>query len=260
MYEVGRSSSIPEYTPTRPSLDEASFRLAKHLAQNISDSPSQGKGISFEEEHSGDDKTLVSKLREEIEILRQEVIEKNILLEQHDSYITKLRERDELKSKQISDLQTDLGSLTAFYFGLKCKLFEAFGDKFQSIFQKPHGIEDPPRAPTQSSEDDLPLNQPPPRTTTIFDRFDKESDNARSQIMIKHGKRTVITNKSEGLLFMKNSNENRKAKDPVLTVTNLKKRKFGDKYGDRSGIKMWAFDHELNLWVVKRNSGIPEYY
>ena len=134
VYEVGRSSSIPEYTPTRPSLDEASFRLAKHLAQNISDSPSQGKGISFEEEHSGDDKTLVSKLREEIEILRQEVIEKNILLEQHDSYITKLRERDELKSKQISDLQTDLGSLTAFYFGLKCKLFEAFGDKFQSIF------------------------------------------------------------------------------------------------------------------------------
>ena len=23
---------------------------------------------------------------------------------------------------------------------------------------------------------------------------------------------------------------------------------------------MWAFDHELNLWVVKRNSGNPEYY
>ncbi|CAI9286787.1 unnamed protein product [Lactuca saligna] len=34
---------------------------------------------------------------------------------------------------------------------------------------------------------------------------------------------------------MKNSNENRKARDPVLTATDLKKRKFGDEYGDRTG-------------------------
>ncbi|CAI9271259.1 unnamed protein product [Lactuca saligna] len=38
--EAGRSSSILEYSPSSPSLDEASVRLAKHLAQNISDSPS----------------------------------------------------------------------------------------------------------------------------------------------------------------------------------------------------------------------------
>ena len=59
---------------------------------------------------------------------------------------------------------------------------------------------------------------------------------------------------------MKNLNEKRKAKDLVLTVTDLKKRKFGDEFGDLSGIKMWAFDHEVNMWVVKRNSGISEYY
>ena len=61
----------------------------------------------------------------------------------------------------------------------------------------------------------------------------------------------MSANQREGLLFMKNTNENRKAKDPALTVTDLKKRKFGDKYGDRSSIRMWAFDPETNLWVVK---------
>nr|KAJ0205637.1 hypothetical protein LSAT_V11C500230170 [Lactuca sativa] len=32
MFETGGSSSIPEYSPTRSSLDEASIRLVKHLA------------------------------------------------------------------------------------------------------------------------------------------------------------------------------------------------------------------------------------
>ncbi|CAI9296870.1 unnamed protein product [Lactuca saligna] len=59
---------------------------------------------------------------------------------------------------------------------------------------------------------------------------------------------------------MKNSNENRKAKDPVLTFTDLKKRKFGDEFGDRSGIRICDFDPKSNMWVIKRNSDVPEYY
>ncbi|CAI9299703.1 unnamed protein product [Lactuca saligna] len=66
MFEIGGSSSVPEYSPTQPSLDEASIRLAKHLAQNSPTSSSRGKGISFREEHSGDDKSTMSELREEI--------------------------------------------------------------------------------------------------------------------------------------------------------------------------------------------------
>ena len=46
----------------------------------------------------------------------------------------------------------------------------------------------------------------------------------------------------------------------MLTVTDLKKRKFGDEFGDRSGVRMWAFDPESNMWAVKRNYGFPEYY
>ncbi|CAI9269313.1 unnamed protein product [Lactuca saligna] len=69
MFETGASSSIPEYSPTRPSIDEASIRLAKHLTQHSPTSSSRGKGISFREEHLGDDKYSVSEHREEIGVL-----------------------------------------------------------------------------------------------------------------------------------------------------------------------------------------------
>ena len=115
-------------------------------------------------------------------------------------------------------------------------------------------------APTQSTHDDFPVDPPPPRTPTVLNYFEKEPENSGPRITIKQGKRTVTASKSEGLLFMKNSNENCKAKDTVLTMMDLKKRKFGDEYRDRSGIRMWAFDPESNMCVVKKNSGVSEYY
>ena len=33
-----------------------------------------------------------------------------------------------------------------------------------------------------------------------------------------------------------------------------------EKYGDRSGIRMWGYDKSRKLWIVKRNSGKIEYY
>ncbi|CAI9264321.1 unnamed protein product [Lactuca saligna] len=181
-------------------------------------------------------------------------------MDQLTSHIEVLKENDEEKTKQIKDLQTNLGSVTAIYFILKNVLYDAFGDKVKALFQQPRGIEDPPTAPTQSASDDLPVDPPVPRTTTVVNRFENEPEGSRARITIKQGNRTVTANKNEGLLIMKNSNENRRAKDPVLIVTDLKKRKFGDEFGDRSGIRMWAFDPETNMWVVKRNSGNYEYY
>ncbi|CAI9295065.1 unnamed protein product [Lactuca saligna] len=148
MFEAGGSSSIPEYSLTRPSLDEASIRL------NV--------------------------------------------------------------------------------------LYDDFGEKVKALFQQPHGIADPPTVQSPPTTDDLPINPPTPRTTTIVNRFEKELEGSRARTTIKHGKRI--------------------ARDPVLTVTDLKKRKFGDEYGDRIGIRMWAFDPETNLWVVKRNSRASECY
>ncbi|CAI9304503.1 unnamed protein product [Lactuca saligna] len=259
MFETGGSSSILEYSPTIPSLDEASIRLAKHLAQH-SPTSSRGKGISFREERSGDDKSSSPDLREEIGILRQGLIEKTIQMDQITSYIEELRAKDEEKTKQIKDLQMSLGSVTASYFNLKNASYDTFGNRVKVLFQQPHGIDDPPIAHSHSASDDLPFNPPAPRKTTVVNRFEKELEGSRARITIKEGKRTVTANQSEDLLFMKNSNENRKAKDPVLTVMDLKKRKFGNEFGDRSRIRMWAFDPETNLWVVKRNLGTSEFY
>ncbi|CAI9293704.1 unnamed protein product [Lactuca saligna] len=125
MFETGGSSSIPEYSPTRPSLDEASIRLVKHLAQSSLTS-SRGKGISFNEGRTNDDKSSSSDLREEIGILRQQLIEKSIQMDQLSAHIFELREKDEEKTKQINDLQTSLGSVLANYFNLKNVLYDAF--------------------------------------------------------------------------------------------------------------------------------------
>ncbi|CAI9288719.1 unnamed protein product [Lactuca saligna] len=168
--------------------------------------------------------------------------------------------KDEEKTKQINDLQTSLGYILANYFNLKNVLYDAFGEKVKSLFQQPHGVVDPPSAQSPPAPDDLPVNPSAPRTTTIVNRFEKEPEGSRARITIKQGKRIVTTKQSEGLLFMKNSNENCKTRDPVLTVTDLEKRKFGDEYGDRTGIRMWAFDPVTNLWVVKQKSGASECY
>ena len=40
----------------------------------------------------------------------------------------------------------------------------------------------------------------------------------------------------------------------------LSRKRYVTKYGDRSGIKMWGFDFETKLWVVRRNSGRIEHY
>ncbi|CAI9266271.1 unnamed protein product [Lactuca saligna] len=193
MFETGGSSSIPEYSPTRPSLDEASIR----------------------EECTDDDKSSSFDLHEEIGILRQELIEKTIHMDQITCYIVELRTKIEEKTKQIKDVQMSLGSVTATYFNLKNILYDTFGDQVKALLQQPHGVDDPPTAPTQSVAKDFPVDPPAPRTTTIVNRIGKKLEGSRAGIMIKQGKITITANKSEGVLFMKNSNENRKAKDLV---------------------------------------------
>ncbi|CAI9274410.1 unnamed protein product [Lactuca saligna] len=216
MFETGGSSSIPEYSPTRPYLDEAFIRLVKHLAQS-SPTSSRGKGISFNEGRTDNDKFSSSDLREEIGVLRQQLIEKSIQMDQLSAHIFELRAKDEEKTKQINDLQTSLGSVLANYFNLKNILYDAFGEKVKALFQQPHGVVDPPSVQSPLATDDLLVNPPAPRTTTIVNRFEKEPEGSRARITIKQGKRIVTANQREGLLFMKNTKENRKAKDPVLT-------------------------------------------
>ncbi|CAI9285491.1 unnamed protein product [Lactuca saligna] len=185
-------STITATTAHSPSKqtdeDEASIRLVKHLAQS-SPTSSRGKGISFNEGQTDDDKSSSSDLREEIGILRQQLIEKSIQMDQLSAHIFELKAKDEEKTKQINDLQTSLGSVLANYFNLKNVLYDAFGEKDKSLFQQPHGVVDPPSVQSPPATDDLPVDPPVPRTTTIVDRFEKEPEGSRARITIKHGKR-----------------------------------------------------------------------
>nr|KAJ0226544.1 hypothetical protein LSAT_V11C100003850 [Lactuca sativa] len=250
-----------EYSPTRPSLDEASIRLVRHLAQS-SPTSSRGKGISFNEGRTDDDKFSSSDLREEVGVLRQQLIEKSIQMDQLSAYIFELRAKDEEKTKQIKDLQTSLGSVLANCFNLKNVLYDAFGEKVKALFQQPHGVVDPPSAQSPPAIDDLPVDPAAPRTTTIVDRFENEPEGSRARITIKRGKRVVTTKHREGLLFMKNTNENRKAKEPSLTVkenfpsmktAKARYRKDKDALDPETGKPM-----KIILWpATKKQKDIP---
>ncbi|CAI9290731.1 unnamed protein product [Lactuca saligna] len=162
------------------------------------------------------------------------------------SHIFELRAKDEEKTKQINNLQTSLGSVLANHLNHKNILYDAFGEKVKAIFQQPHGVVDPPSVQSHPETDDLPVHPPVPRTTTIVDRFEKEPEGSKAIITIKQGKRILTAKQCDGLLFMKNSNENRKTRDPVLTVTELKKRKFGDEYG---ASECYKSTHDFNSWT-----------
>ncbi|CAI9293663.1 unnamed protein product [Lactuca saligna] len=105
--------------------------------------------------------------RKEIGVLCQQLIEKSIQMDQLSAHIFELREKDEENTKQINDLQTSLGSVLANYFNLKNVLYDVFGEKVKALFQQPHGVVDPPSVQSPPATDDLPVNPPAPRTTTI---------------------------------------------------------------------------------------------
>ena len=61
------------------------------------------------------------------------------------------------------------------------------------------------------------------------------------------------------MLIKKNVDQNVAPDRGGLLFTELG-TKFTDKYGDRSGIKVWSFDADRKIWMIRRNSGNVEYY
>ena len=57
-------------------------------------------------------------------------------------------------------------------------------------------------------------------------------------------------------------NKNRNEPDPSSAadkyVIDLERNRF-DKYGNRSGIKAWRYDHDKSMWSITRNYGEIEY-
>lgn len=68
-------------------------------------------------------------------MINQRLIKKDFLIDKLDTRVFELEAVNTLKTKQISDLQTQLGALTTCYFDLKIKLDEEFSDKFKSFVE-----------------------------------------------------------------------------------------------------------------------------
>ncbi|KAL7595519.1 hypothetical protein Lser_V15G29441 [Lactuca serriola] len=199
----------------------------------------------------------IVELKQEIEILKQKQHTKNDLIGNLDIRISKLKKEDSQQSKQISDLQLNLGALTAGFFDLENKFVSEFGDKFKtSAFSDKFKT-----SATEAFQDNISPSVPAPASqdvshqtsgTRIVDCFDKESASADPRLIMKQAQGK--------LLFKKNSDKNIRGDRPQLSVTELDRKRFKTKYGDRTRIKVWGFSAEKNIWVIKRSSGSVEYY
>ncbi|CAI9288203.1 unnamed protein product [Lactuca saligna] len=157
-FNVGGPSVPPDFTIPRYNRDDASERLALHMAEEQLLTPNpRGKGVSIEEGGSRGDNLTLSGLQKEISALSQKNIE-------FDIQVTKLRAKNSklsikvselqsdksslgvkmaeltkdkrLKSKQISDLQDHFNLITSSYFELNKKLEEDRGDKYQTFVEE----------------------------------------------------------------------------------------------------------------------------
>ncbi|CAI9293520.1 unnamed protein product [Lactuca saligna] len=182
------SSSAPEFvSPTCHEHDIASETLTRYLAENAADLPSRSNGISIEEGNLKAGDSSNPELRKKITVLKQQLIEKDLIIEDLDARLSVLEAESSLKtdqiyalqqekyqkSKQTSDLQINLGALSAGYFDKKNRLIVEFEDKFQSSAEGPSVSQVPTTDPTTFPIFEQ-IDNRPVRTTTVVDRFEKE--------------------------------------------------------------------------------------
>lgn len=108
-----------------------------------------------------------SKLKVKIGVLKHTVIKKDALIGKLDIRLSDVEADKKTKPKQITNLQTHLGALTACYYDLNNKLIEELVDKFNSSVEQPFSTEGFSSVPVQPSQHDNPVDPPPPRTTRI---------------------------------------------------------------------------------------------
>ncbi|CAI9280058.1 unnamed protein product [Lactuca saligna] len=146
-----------------------------------------------------------------------------------DIRISKLEKENYIKDANISELQANLGGLTALFFDLKQQLHLKFGDEFQPLSAKGEKIyasSSGAANPTSQSSSERAVRPAPYQNLDIF-----------FYLLV--------------LLLLKKEERSK------LRET---KKKYIDKYGDGFGIIMWGNDSNKRMWVVKRKSGRIEYY
>lgn len=53
------------------------------------------------------------------------------------------------------------------------------------------------------------------------------------------------------MLLVKNYGQNAPGDHQNMFIKEIGKRKFGDRYGDRSRIRMWGYEADKKMWIVK---------
>nr|KAJ0211339.1 hypothetical protein LSAT_V11C400186270 [Lactuca sativa] len=162
--------------------------------------------------------------------LEQSFVEKDLIIGKQDILINKLERENSEKASKISELQANLGGLTALFFDLKQRLFQIFGDEFQPLSAEGE------RTTASSSNPTNPVSQ------LSSERDTRPAPDANLDTFLSSGP---------------TSTQERREKQIRVKETG---KKFTDKYGDRSGNIMWRYDADKRMWVVKRKSGRIEYY
>ncbi|MFS7936489.1 hypothetical protein Hanom_Chr05g00416191 [Helianthus anomalus] len=139
------------------------------------------------------------------------------------------------KKKQIQELETNLGSLSAIVMDLKQKLEGKFGKEFA---------------------------KPPKEDTAIEkEQMNKENEEAINKY-IQDPPLTVSQRMKQKEVVMRNvgSEKNYGFQDlPDRYVIKTGKDIY-DRYRNRTGIRSWAYNDEKGLFLVTRNNGKVEYY
>ena len=103
-FELGISSAPSGSSAPQPAHDAASERLARFLSQESVNPAPKGKFISIGATSSNNEDSTVFKLKEEIGIMNQKLIEKDVLIGTLDVKVSELERENAQKSKQISEL------------------------------------------------------------------------------------------------------------------------------------------------------------
>ncbi|CAH1421830.1 unnamed protein product [Lactuca virosa] len=193
--------------PPPPEHDDASVKLAKLLAFQDSISQSKGKGISIGSRQGGDEDShqTISELKQEIMFLKQESVEKDLLIGSLDVRVSNLEQENSIKDAKISKRQANLGGITTLFFDLKQHLHQKFGDDFQPLSAEGEKIyvyiSDPVNQPSQNASERVVR----PTPDANLDTFLSSGPSSAQEIREKQAR---IEQLKGNMLVMKHSDQN----------------------------------------------------
>ncbi|CAI9285359.1 unnamed protein product [Lactuca saligna] len=230
------SSSAPRGSLTlQHAHDESSEWLDKFLAREGVDPAHRGKEISIGAGSPDKEELMIFKLKEEMGVLNQKLIERDVLIGTLDIRVSKLE-------KKMPKFKTSN------------KLITEFGDKFKKTsVSEPNEVGACHCAPAQVTQVPQDASELV-RTTHVVDHLETEPAQIIPRVTLMQAQNQVSTQRKENMLFMKNSYKNVRGEQPQLSVTELGNKRFKD--GSLHNMEYWAYDEATATAVMKFHQGV----